>query len=90
MAVTIDEVMQELEDNIGFEQQGSVSMANAFIQAANLYLILTPQSQSDQGSSMSISVSAIENMLKRAYSYVTANRTSSGSVRHLTVSENFR
>jgi hypothetical protein len=90
MAVTIDEVIDSLLDNADFEETSSVSKATSFVTAAKRFFILTPQSQADQGSSMAISVAQIENLMLRAQSYVAANRTSAGSVRHLVVSENFR
>lgn len=90
MAVTIDEVIDALLDNADFEENNSVSKASLFVTAAKRFFILTPQNQSDQGSSMAISAAQIENLMLRAQSFVAANRTSAGTVRHLVVSENFR
>lgn len=90
MAVTIDEVIDALLDNADFEENNSVSKASLFVTAAKRFFILTPQNQSDQGSSMAISAAQIENLMLRAQSFVAANRTSAGAVRHLVVSENFR
>ncbi len=90
MAATIDEVIDALLDNADFEESISVSKAQAFITAAVRYFILTPQSQSDQGSAMSISPQTIENLLNRARNFVAVNRTPSSSVKFLSVSEGFR
>lgn len=90
MAVTIDEVLDTLLDNADFEESTSVSKAQAFITAAVCYFILTPQSQSDQGSSMSISTQQIENLLNRARNFVAVNRTPTSCVKFITVSKGFR
>ena len=90
MAATIDEVIDTLLDNADFEQSTSVFKAQAFITAAVRYFILTPQSQSDQGSSMSISTQQIENLLNRARNFVAINRTPTSCVKFISVSEGFR
>lgn len=90
MAATIDEVIDTLLDNADFEQSTSVSKAQAFITAAVRYFILTPQSQSDQGSSMAISATQIENLLNRARNFVAVNRVPTSNVKFLSVSEGFR
>jgi hypothetical protein len=89
-APTIDEVIDTLLENADFEGAQSVSKATAFVTAATQYFILTPQSQSDQGSSMAISATQIENLLNRARAFVAANRTPSSVVRFLSVSGGFR
>jgi hypothetical protein len=90
MAATIDEVIDTLLDNADFEESSSVSKAQSFATAAKRYFILTPSSQSDQQSSMSISVQQIENLMNRALEFIAANRTSTGVVQFLSVSEGFR
>jgi hypothetical protein len=90
MAATIDEVIDALLDNADFEAAQSVSKANLFVSAAVRYFILTPQSQSDQGSSMAISVAQIENLMNRARNFISANQTPSSAVRFLSVSGGFR
>ena len=90
MAATIDEVIDTLLDNADFEEADSVSKAQVFATAAKRFFILTPSSQSDQGSSMAISATQIENLLNRALTYIAANRTSPSTVRFLSVSEGFR
>jgi hypothetical protein len=90
MPATIDEVIDTLLDNADFEEADSVSKAQTFATAAKRFFILTPSSQSDQGSSMAISATQIENLLNRALTYIAANRTSPSTVRFLSVSEGFR
>lgn len=93
MAVTIDTVIDNLLDNADFEESASVAKARAFITAATQFLILSPQSQSDQGSSLTMSVQQIENLLKRARSFVEQTDTSSATstrVKFLTAAEGFR
>lgn len=90
MAATIDEVIDALLDNADFEAARSVSKANAFATAATRYFILTPQSQSDQGSSMAISVAQIDNLLNRARNFIAANQSPASAVRFISVSGDFR
>lgn len=93
MAATIDQVIDALLDNADFEESGSVSKANTFVTAANRYLILTPASQSDQGSSMAMGLAQIQALLARAQAYIKANDTDSATssrVRFLTFTEGFR
>jgi hypothetical protein len=90
MAATIDEVIDALLDNADFEAVLSVSKAQLFATAAKRFLILSPQSQSDQGSSLSMSPQTIEHLMNRALEFIQVNRTHSGVVRFLSVSEGFR
>ena len=90
MPATIDQVIDALLDNADFEETTSVSKAQAFATAAKRFLILSPQSQSDQGSSLTMSPATIENLMHRALEFIAANRTPSSVVRFLSVSEGFR
>ena len=93
MAATLDEILDALLDNAGFEENDSLSEAHAFITAAKRYLILSPASQGDQGSSMSMNSSQVENLLSRAQAFVAAKSQSSAqnsSVRFLCVGASFR
>ena len=90
MAATIDEVIDALLDNADFEESFSVSKAQLFATAAKRFLILSPQSQSDQGSSLTMSPATIENLMNRALEFIAVNRTPTGAVRFLSVSEGFR
>jgi hypothetical protein len=92
MACTIDEVYDDLLNNADFEELSSVTKARAFATAAKRFLILSPQQQTDQGSSMTISVNQIENLLRRAQQFIEqSNRSAAGgSVRFLSAAEGFR
>lgn len=91
-APTIDEVTDDLLENADFEEQSSVAKARAFITAAKRYLILSPQSQSDQSSSLTISVEQIMDLMRRAQQYVDhkAAINSGSRVRFLSAAEGFR
>lgn len=93
MAATIDEVIDDLLDNADFEENDSVAKARTFITAANRYFILTPASQSDQGSSMAMGLAQIQALLNRATAFVKQSSTDSAetsAVRFLSISEGFR
>lgn len=90
MAATIDDVIDALLDNADFEEANSVSKAQTFATAAKRFFILSPLSSSDQGSSMAISATQIENLLNRALTFIAAKRTDPSTVRFLSVSEGFR
>ena len=92
MPATLDEVYDALVDNADFEEVASVAKAKLFATAASRFLILSPQSQSDQGSSLTMSVAQIENLLKRARGYIDQNASgaSNANVRFLSASQGFR
>lgn len=90
MAATIDEIYDDLLDNADFEEVASLAKAKAFVTAATRFLILSPQAQSDQGSSMTLNASQIENLLIRAREFVAKNQTGRGAVRFLSTSQGFR
>jgi hypothetical protein len=91
-APTVDEVLDDLLNNADFEEQSSVTKARSFITAAKRYLILSPQSQADQSSSMTISTAEIRSMIQRAQQYVSRydRINNGGGVRFLSASEGFR
>ena len=86
--MVIADIETALLEYADFEEVGSVSRARLFITAAKRWLILRPDSASNQSSSLSIGKSFVETMMKRAQIYVTAN-TGNSSVRFLSA-ENFR
>lgn len=89
MAAQVDEVLDDLLDNADFEEEDSLEKARKFVTAAKRFLILSPQTQADQGSSLTMSVQQIENMLRRAQEFVRS-AAATGSVRFLSASEGFR
>jgi len=91
-APDIATIVSNLNDNASFEEDSSVTKAQAFVTAAKRYLLFAPQTQSDQGSSLTMSVQQIENLMQQARQYVTANSTSAGAakVRFLSASDGFR
>ena len=91
-APTLDTVTDTILENADFEEQSSVSKARAFVTAAKQYLILSPQSQSEHGTSMTINTDQIERMMTRAQQFLERRAANSGSssVRFLTASEGFR
>ncbi len=93
MPISIDDALDTLIENADFEEAESVSRAKTFVTAAKRYLILAPQAQSDQGSSLTLSVDQIHSMLKRAQLYVRQQQTTTASntrVRFLSAGEGFR
>jgi hypothetical protein len=85
----ISEIESDLLDFADFEEVGSVSRARSFITAAKRWLILRADSASHQSSSMTIGKTYVQDMLKRAQDFVSAN-SRTGGVRHLGVGRGFR
>ena len=80
--MNIADIETDLLEYADFEEAGSVARARLFVTAANRWLILRAESASNQSSSLSIGKSFVENMLKRAQAFVSAN-VSTGDVRFL-------
>jgi hypothetical protein len=80
-APSIDTIYDTLIDYADFEEVASVSRAKTFVTAAKRYLLAAPSNQSDQGSSMALSVAQIENILKRALDFISTNDTSTSASR---------
>lgn len=91
-APDIATIVSNLNDNADFEESGSVTKAHAFVTAAKRFLLFSPQTQSDEGSTLTMSVTQIENMMNQARNFITANSTASGAakVRFLSASQGFR
>lgn len=90
---TLQDLRDALWDNADFEESGSVAKARAYITAATRWLSLEASSQSDQGSSLGFSVQQLENRLRRAERYVSANQSTTANtarVRFLSASQGFR
>lgn len=89
-APTFAEVIDALSDNADFEEARSLAKAKAFVTAAKRFLIIAPQSASDQGSSQTFSVAQIENMMRDAQAFVASSSSPNGGVRFLGVGGGFR
>lgn len=81
-------IEQALLDNADYDATGSVTKARAFVTAARRWLIMSPQSSSNQSSSMSWDTATIRDMMAAANTFVSVN--DSQSVRHLSVGQRFR
>ena len=83
--MTLSDIETDLLDYADFEEVSSVSRARSFITAANRWLILAADSSASQSQSMTIGKSYVENLKKRAGSYVAANSSAGtgGSTRFL-------
>ena len=89
--MVIADIEADLVEYADFEEVGSVARARLFITAAKRWLILRPDSASNEGSSLSMGKSVVMDMLKRAQDFVAANDNSGGGrVRFLGVGGNFR
>jgi hypothetical protein len=87
--IAVQELVVEYAD---FEEVNSVARAKLFITNARRWLILCPESSSEQGSSLGMAKSTVVDLMKRAQEFVSANDTSNGSgrVRFLGAGVNFR
>lgn len=88
--MTIFEVEESLLENADFEEVGSVAKAKAFVTAARRWLVLKPQSASNQSSSMSMNAQQVADMMNAAQAFVDANDSSRSNVRFLSVLQGFR
>lgn len=88
---SLDQILDDVLEYADFEEVGSASRAKSFVTAAKRYLLISPNTQSDQGSSLTISADQIQNLLRRAEQYVDRNSRNSGAgVRFLSAAEGFR
>lgn len=94
MAATLDEVMDDLVDNADFKEVDSLAKARAFVTAAKRFFILSPQMQSNQGSSLSMNSSQIQSLMNEAQLFADAKEAASNpyksQVRHWSYAEGFR
>lgn len=70
---TLESVEETLLDNADFEEVGSVSKAKAFVTAANRWMILSPESSSNQSSSLSMNKASVETLKARALAFIQVN-----------------
>ena len=87
---TIATVQEDLIANLGYEAAGSVSMANAFIEACNAYLILWPTASSEGGTSVAYDVNQIRMLRDEAKQWKRSHSSPSGRVTFLSVTDDFR
>jgi hypothetical protein len=91
--MVIADIESDLLKYADFEEVASVSRAKLFITAANRWLILRPETASNQSSSLSMNKNLVQDLLRRAQDFVAANDSGSGSaggVRFLGAGTNFR
>jgi hypothetical protein len=81
-------IEQALLDNADYDVTSSVTKARLFVTAARRWLILSPQSSSNQSSSMSWDTATISDMMAAATSFIAINAGS--SVRNLGVGMGWR
>jgi len=79
--IPLETIYDEIIEFADFEEVASVARARSFVTAAKRYLIAAPMSQNDQGSSITLSVAQIENMMKRALDFIATKDTSSSYAR---------
>jgi hypothetical protein len=80
--MVIADIEADLIEYADFEEVGSVARAKLFITAAKRWLILRPESASNQSSSLSIGKDSVQELMRRAKDYVAANGTTSGGGRN--------
>jgi len=94
MPTTIDTVIDTLTDNADFAATSDVTKAKAFLTAAIQYLVLSPASQSDQGTSMSIAPEVVKSLMTKAQQLVDSagavTSSTNASVRFLSIAQGFR
>ena len=98
MIPDLDEVIAACLENACFLEENSLAKAKAFITAANQYVLMSPEDQSDQGSSMKLGKKEIHRLIDTAKGFVdkksredTSNLSAATTnVRFLSVSDGFR
>ena len=90
MSYTITGLQDTIMDNADFRESESVAKAKAFATAVARYLVIAPESSSDQSTSMTLGRSELVKLRADAIAMIAANSTSSGSVQHLGVGYRFR
>jgi len=86
---TLASATAAVKSNMDFESAGSVTKAQAFIDAANYLIAFRASSSARSGASMTFDVSSLERLMGRANSYIAANRTDVQANRFLSF-EQFR
>jgi hypothetical protein len=89
MSYTVDQIIDAIVDNADWLEAASVTKAQAFATAVVRWMALSPESTSDQGSSMTLGRDQLAEMRLEALRYISAN-TPNSSVRHLGIGGQFR
>lgn len=89
MSYTLEDIETTILDSADWAESASVAKAQAFATAVTRWMILSPESTSDQGSSMTLGRDQLAKMRQEALLYVATN-SSNGAVRHLGVGRQFR
>jgi len=79
MAATTDQILDAFSDNADYEETQSLPKAKAFVTACTRLIGVIPSSQSDQGSSIAMSVPQVLALMQRAQNWIAANRSGQGS-----------
>jgi hypothetical protein len=87
---TIASLEQTILDNADWHETGSVSKAKAFATAIDRLLFLSPESSSDQGTSISLGRGVWEARRDAALRFIAAASPGSSSTLHLGVGLQFR
>lgn len=74
--MTLAQIQDSLIDNADFEEVQSVAKAKAFVTAAKRWFILSPQSASKDGASLSLNSQQIQLLMTRAQEFIRANDAS--------------
>lgn len=91
MSYTIATIETAILDNLDFAETGSVAKAKACAVACARWMVITAQSSSDQGASVSFDLKYVQGLRVEAQQYVRANSTDgTGDVRHLGVGRGYR
>jgi len=89
MSYTVESLEQTILDNADWVEMSSVTKAQAFATAVMRWMVLSPESSSDQGSSLTLGREQLAELRREALEFVSAN-SPNGSVRHLGIGGQFR
>jgi hypothetical protein len=87
---TIESLEQTILDNADWHESGSVSKAKAFATAIDRLLFLTPESSSDQGTSLSVGRDIWRERRDDALRFIAAASPNNRATLHLGVGTQFR
>ena len=78
---SISTVETTLRTNIGFDVNNSLAEAKLCVVACREWLLLRPQTASNESSSLTLNIAQVENILNRATLFVDLNNTAAGTSR---------